>query len=349
MVKVMEENKKMKEKTKFGDVKLKAAMGAIFCALVVFIVLVVVESHIVNAVDTTPVAVAIKDVPTGITLTQENIPSYFSLQERAKAELPVGTYSTASELVGKVVEKEVLCNQILTSSFLITEDLYADIEEPVEISLEVAKLGQAVGGTLRAGDRINLLLVVRNEEDEEDEEEITDVPSDVPPVVEVDVQEMDTSFLKSEDGSETDVIDTESNPVSDIVFGAVSNAVSSMLEDLLTDVSYGVTGDYACVAVAENVRITQVFNSSGQGTEEAEQSGTAQVATVVNVVIPKAKEKLICTALEEGVLRLSRVIEKNAVSEDIEDVTEEIPLLDESAAEETAADVEENAETVVEE
>jgi len=330
------------KQTRFGDRKLIAAVVSILCAFVIFIVFLTIENHIVNDVEATSVVVAITDVPKGIVLTEENMPSYFAMQMRTTGELPANTFTSGYELVGKVTKDVIVANQIVTANCVVQEDFYADIEDPVEISIEVGKIGQAVGGILRAGDKVDINLVVDVAKQEEivEEEELEGVAlTDVPEISVMDGIEEEDSFIEEtpvdDEEQEEAINETQEVTVLEIEGNElIVNNEGEIPDDTLAvdGMIYSITGRYGHVNIAKDVRVTGVYNSAGQGTKEAEAEGASQVATVINIVVPRNLEGIICLALEEGTLRLSRVVDRQeevmpqmdgTISETTENITEE--------------------------
>lgn len=285
---VKKKGKKVKGQKKHnGDKKIIVAGVSLILAFVVFIVLLTVKEHIVNSVETRKVVVAVVDVPKGIHLTEENMTTYFTMTERVVGELPIDTYSSGYELVGKVTFHEISKNQVLTSKDVTQEDFYEGIEDPVEISIEVGKIGQAVGGVLRAGDLIDINQVVNISEMIKAGEENSDdvINEDVPPI------------SNGQDGGENNSEETETD----------ENVLQENPDEVEEEPVYSASGIFTVCEIAKNVRVTRVFNSAGQGTNELEAEGTEQVSTVINIAIPRSLEKQICLALEEGTIRISRV------------------------------------------
>lgn len=279
-----------KIKTPKKDNKLALAMAAIILAFIVFIVLCVVQDRIVNQGITSPVVVAVSEVPRGTVLTQENMADYFAVEQRDAEELPSGiTFPNGIPLVGKVTARDIHPMEIITDSCFITEDFYDDVEDPVEVSIQLGDIGQAVGGILRAGDIIDIKVIVQVEKEENPAadtagmEQVTaiSIPNLPEPGIEETVLSDETIML---DGNGSVVMDEERN------------------------LTYGVTGEYASQTIAENVRITGVYTSGGEHSDVVEASGETMVATVINVVVPRSLQDAIYIAMEEGTIRLSKVI-----------------------------------------
>lgn len=298
-------------KTNKGDKKALIAGVSILAAFIIFIILVAIENKIVKGVDKTGVVVAMTDVPAGIVLNENNIQTLFTVEPRESKSIPAGAYTSGYPLVGTVTARQIQAKEIVTPASLITEDLYADVEDPVELSLDVSKLGQAVGGTLRAGDIIDIKVIVdmssktaKNDEEgilEDVDEESGAILTDIPEVEPYD------------ENTQPDTIEEQTNM-------DMTEEDTAFLETHEDNYIWGATNKYACIPVAEGVRITNVFTSAGLDTETAEADGTTiQVATVINVVVPRAMEDIIYLAMEEGNVYISRVVEKQPVNTAVEE------------------------------
>lgn len=306
-------NKKSKKDktTTGGERKALAALVAIVAAIILFAVLTIIQRNIVNAGEKVSVVVAQTDVPAGILLTQESVQQYFTIQLRLKSEVPTGTFHSGQSLIGQITSRPLYANEILTANSLTNENPYEGIDDPVELSIDVSKLSHAVSGTLRAGDRIDVKIVV------------------------------DMSFLQQEeylDGAG----DYGLGGVPNLIDGSVSGESNDNyvyhgtgIDELfwrerssfdVDSYSWSVTGKYACVPVCENVRVIDVYTAAGEGTAQVEAGGTSQIATVFTIVVPRSMEDLLYLALEEGTMQISRIV----------------PELDVQAAEQRVNPAEEN-------
>lgn len=317
--------------TRNGDRKALLAVVAIGAAVTVFVILTIIQNNLVNNVDRTGVVVALVDVPVGIVLTEENIPDYFGLESRPSADIPAGYYTSGYALVGRVTGREIKAKEIVTASGIVGEDFYAGMEDPVEISIAADKIGQVVGGSLRAGDIVDIKVVIdlssyygKNETEETPEgeagilEPVADTETDTGTDMTAEGGAEADESLDSGDGSqETGAAGTEPELPEGFL---ETDAAGGLLWELPglsegSDLAYSVTGRYASVTVCEGVRVVNVYTSAGLDTAAAEADGSAQVATVINVVVPRHMEDDIFLALEEGTLRISRVVDRAEAEE----------------------------------
>jgi len=309
---------KKRKKTSGTDRKLVCAIVALIVGIVAFVVMVVIHRYFVNYEETSSVVVATMDIPAGVTLTQENMPTYFAMEERAQTEIPANAFYSGYELINKVTAHDISAKQLITSTSVVDGNFYEGIEDPVEIAIEVSKMGQAVAGTLRAGDKVDVSLVVDISPLKEEEAEEAGELSEAPEITVVAVPD-DMEQTEGVDGSvSTEQGIGEEGLVSD-ESGVYQNGMSAGLlngtDMLMNGMTYSVTGKYGYVTIAENVRIVSAYDSAGVGTAAAEAEGGTQIVTVVNVVVPRSLRDTIFLAMEEGTLRLSRVVEEESDAE----------------------------------
>lgn len=304
-------DKKKNPQQKLGDKenkKLIIATVAVILAFVTFFVLTVIQDRIINGAVTAPVVVAIKEVPAGVELNEQNMANYFDIEQRVIDQIPntVTTYPNARNMFGKVTDRVIRPREIVTEDCFVSMGLYEGVDDPVEISLDLGAIGRSVGGILRAGDFVDIIAVIEVKEEEEGSDD--EFPEALPYIQAVESIE-ETANGEAADG-ETGEVSGE-----DIVAESVFNvATAEQSENPIINeegVTYGITGSYLSQVLAENVRITRVFNSGGEDPEKAAANGTAMVATVVNIAVPKSKVDAILIAQQEGVISLARVEQSN--------------------------------------
>lgn len=299
---------------------------SMLAAFILFIVLTVIQDRIVNNVATVPVVVAVAEVPQGIKLTESNMPLYFAIENRDATQVPAGiTYPNATGMIGKITDRVIHASELVTTDCFKVETIYDEIEDSVELSLELGSLGQTVSGTLRAGDLVNIMAVVRVMKEEEEalvdlEPGLLDVHPDADTLLEP---------VTTVEGTET----TEGEVVENVTDGTVETAEGESADgdavlvldedgnlsgdgEMEFDLTYGITGEYVSQLVAENVRVTGVYTSGGEATDTVEGAGGTMIATVVNITVPKAMVDAILIAQEEGKITLVKVDEEAQLAQD---------------------------------
>lgn len=303
-------------------------------AFIIFILLVLIQNKIVKDVEQKSVVVASVDVPQGLVLTEDNMQNYFKVETRDASTVPSVSFDSGYPLVGKVTSRKILAEEVVTDSCITEQDVYGDVEDPVELSIDVTKIGMGVGGTLRAGDLVDVKVIIDMSQEKQSEETET---SDTENVADTSVPEMEVMEYAEGEGAETE-------PAQESNFQNITDTLPEETRENLEiwgvdasnyDYVEGVTGKYLCVTIARNVKITGVYTSSGVGTEAAESDGTSQVATVLNVVVPRSMQDSIYLALTEGTVYVSRVIDTSAFEVSKENETVEVAEEETEAAEET--------------
>ena len=138
---------------------LKIIVASMILAVLVFIALNVIQSNILNREETVRVLVASKELSDGIKITEDNFSEYISIQERVIKTLPDNYIKEADKdmLKDKFIDRVYLKNEIISTDFISdSNNIIASIENPIETSLTVSGLSNAVGGILREGDIINI-------------------------------------------------------------------------------------------------------------------------------------------------------------------------------------------------
>lgn len=288
----MRKKNKKQEKTRHGDRRAVAALAAISFSIVIFVILTIIQNNIINGETKTSVVVCLKTVPKGATFTEENVARYFTTELRNVDDLPQNYLTDTHALIGQVAVREIVVKEIVTTNTVEREIFYEGIENPVEFSIDVSKIGQAVGGSLRAGDLIDIMVVVDMSYAKTENEETDNFSS-----------YGDFGFFDEQ------TITDESIPEQEVVKNITETIIPSKAEQNANGYHYSVTGKYACIPILSNVRVVNSYNSAGQPTSEAEADGSVQVATIINIVIPRSKESMVALALEEGTLRLSKIID----------------------------------------
>ena len=291
--------KKRKKKSKNGkkDHRLTLAMVAILTAFVVFVVLVVIQDRIINEGITKNVVVAIKDIPAGTKLTQENMSNYLMVEARPEEQIPAtGTFSNGFSLVNRVTDRNIQAKEIITVECLYENDFYSEVNDPVEISIAVGDLGRAVAGTLRAGDLVDIKTVIRVKMDAEE----TDTDGSVTNVGEIPSVTLEEPEVKEPEAEEPDSVITSDEAI-------ILDMLGNVLVDPNLNLTYGVTGEYAVQTIAENVRVVAVYTSGGEDVESVEAGDGTMIATVINVVVPRTLQDRLYLAMAEGNVQLARV------------------------------------------
>jgi hypothetical protein len=145
----------MKIKKNFGRVII-----SFIVSIVAFIGLLVVQQTILAPNGTSKVYIATEKIEKRTIITNENIEELFK-EKYVDGELKVTNAVTSKkDLVDKIANTVIEKGAVISNNaFTHKDDILAKIKTPVEVSIKVDDISQAVGGTLRAGDMINLSVV----------------------------------------------------------------------------------------------------------------------------------------------------------------------------------------------
>lgn len=135
-------------------------LGFVFSILVavcVFVGLTSYQSRILSAYEKCVRVVAVKDIAAGTMISEQNAGTYFKEQEievRRDVTQPV---ENVNDLVGYVSQSDIAAGQTLSyMNFATAESLAGDISDTVYLSFTVNEAGNAVGGTIREGNIIDV-------------------------------------------------------------------------------------------------------------------------------------------------------------------------------------------------
>ncbi|MCD7738734.1 MAG: SAF domain-containing protein [Lachnospiraceae bacterium] len=135
------------------------AVSAVLAA-VVFIAILRIQTARLEEVVYKNVVMARQTIAEDTTLTESNIGALLEIRQVPEEYVPEEALSSLEGLEGCVVTAEICAGSILTQSLVRTiPDVYGDYGELFWISVSAEQLTQAVAGTLRAGDVIDLYCV----------------------------------------------------------------------------------------------------------------------------------------------------------------------------------------------
>lgn len=156
--------KKEKVQKQKGDKKKNILPGVILAGLIasviVYAVMLNAEKRILTDFEKGNIYVAIKEIPKGHLITEENSHEYFKIQELDAEIIPGTAIQSTEELAGLIpkyaIEKDTL---ITAGMFEQLDNITKNMKSPVIAGFKADDLYQVVGGVLRAGDRIHVYKV----------------------------------------------------------------------------------------------------------------------------------------------------------------------------------------------
>ena len=160
----LERKEKIHSKKPSGNIRNRIVNGsmavALIAAVAVFGVMLQIEKNMLTNYEKGVIYMAVKEIPQGQLITQENYEDYFEEQLLDKNCIPPTALSDSSQVTGLVAEADIEAGVLLTEGMFESLDtIIADMKEPVIVGLKAEDLYQMVGGVLRAGDRIHIYRV----------------------------------------------------------------------------------------------------------------------------------------------------------------------------------------------
>ena len=155
------------EKKKGSGLFLKIVISLVV-AIVLFFVLLTVESSMLKNYEKKMVVIATQPILRGTVIDQANVNVYFKNYEVDKKLVSENTITKTEELVGTIVVNNLDPNEIVNANdFKSEKDVIARLEEPVKVSVAVSGISNAVGGRIRSGDLVDITVLNKNTGDAE--------------------------------------------------------------------------------------------------------------------------------------------------------------------------------------
>lgn len=143
-------------------VTLRIMTIAFVMSVIAFVTMLLVEKSILTNYEKMTVVVAKTDILENTPITEENVEEYFMLMEIPKEAVLDNAITELSDIKEYITSQNMQLKEQLTSNKMLntTSDILQSFNEPVEVSLMVDNLSYAVSGTLRKGDRVDIVAYV---------------------------------------------------------------------------------------------------------------------------------------------------------------------------------------------
>ena len=135
-------------------------LAALLAAVTVFVVMLEMEKRLLSQYERGVIYVAAKEIPEGQLITEVNCREYFKECQLDKSVIPKTALCDKRQVKGLVAAGNIEEGVLLTAGmFERLDDITAELKEPVVAGLKAEDLYQMAGGILRAGDRIHIYSV----------------------------------------------------------------------------------------------------------------------------------------------------------------------------------------------
>lgn len=156
--------KKFKKPKNKNNRNLFGLVLSVLVAVSVFVGLVSYQTSVLSNYEKVSRVVAIKDMPDGIRITAQNVNDYFQMDEIEATHDVTKPVEAVEDLIGYVSASEIAKGQTASYvNFTNESELLSWIKDPVHISFTVSKAGDALGGTIRAGNIIDVNVSSKDE------------------------------------------------------------------------------------------------------------------------------------------------------------------------------------------
>lgn len=171
---------KMKKKKNTGEIrtdrwKRGGIIAALVAAVAVFVVMLQLEKSTLTKYERGQIYVAVKEIPKGQLITEENRTLYFEEKLLDKTCIPESALRRPEQVNGLAAVFDVAPGVLLTEEmFENMEEVLGEMQNPVIAGFKADDLYQVVGGVLRAGDRIHIYKITDARATESETDTISD-------------------------------------------------------------------------------------------------------------------------------------------------------------------------------
>lgn len=140
-----------------------AALGLV-SAVIIYAVMLHAEKSALSDFSKGGVVLAVTEIPKGQMITADNAGEYFVQEEIDEKLIPENAAVSVEQLLGTAALYAVDAGTVMTAGMTESvNEITEDMTEPVIAGFKAEDLYQAVGGVLRAGDRIHIYRVLEKE------------------------------------------------------------------------------------------------------------------------------------------------------------------------------------------
>lgn len=155
------------DKNRYVEKDKKNVLGIIICLVIsiaVFVAVMIVQSAIQGDEDTKVVVVALDNIKAPAFIEREDAHKYFEEIEVPSSLAYDGTFDSLEELFGKnkeiYVTAAVIKGEVVAEDCIIAgKDFLKGYNNPVEMGIKVSSFENAVSGTIRRGDVVDMCIL----------------------------------------------------------------------------------------------------------------------------------------------------------------------------------------------
>lgn len=154
---------KKKERTedqKSGNRMLLKLLGCVMIAAVLFAVLLNAQKNALSDYEKKVTVICKEQIPMGTRINETNVEQYFECYEADARLVNENAVADKSALIETVAARSMDANEIVKSDDFTKEaGIYSQFTDPVEVSFTAENPGDAVSGSIRGGDFVDIAVV----------------------------------------------------------------------------------------------------------------------------------------------------------------------------------------------
>lgn len=153
--------KEIGKKEREKRAKLNRIIFGFVMAVILFVALVTIENAVIKNEIKVDTVVATQDIDARTVIDAEQVSEFFKVIQLPEAYRPSNALESMEALENGIVTTEALViNSVVSNgSFTSRDDIVLGIEDPVEVSINLGAIEDAVAGKVRAGDIVNISKV----------------------------------------------------------------------------------------------------------------------------------------------------------------------------------------------
>ncbi len=154
-----QEGTRRKDPKRANRIQTGSILAALVAAIAIFAVMLHAERSVMADFEKREVILAAVTIPKGMELTEENLKNYTRVVTVDAGGVSADAVTDPAELAGLLSECDIEPGTLLNRSmFRSVPEITRGMREPVLVGIKAEDLYQAVGGILRAGDRIHVYV-----------------------------------------------------------------------------------------------------------------------------------------------------------------------------------------------
>lgn len=160
----MGERKKKERRRNPSRLRMGSILAALVASVAVFAAMIQMEKSILTRYEKGVIYTAVKEIPKGQLITEENYRQYFREQQLDLSCIPQTALSSPEQAAGLTAVYDIEPGVLLTGGmFQKMDTILEGMEKPVVAGFKADDIYQVAGGVLRAGDRVNIYSVKNGE------------------------------------------------------------------------------------------------------------------------------------------------------------------------------------------